>query len=242
MKEQDYTELFDIRGHQYDHAMRAYPNARDQEFLTILKKVVIEAENTVLDIPAGGGYLQRYLPENIHYISHEPCASFNQQQTDLDTSLLPLTLDRDTVDVVISLAGVHHIHEKGPLFNEIQRVLKPQGQFILADVHEESNVASFLDGFIGNFNSTGHEGVYLNDETPQQLSESGWQIESAQRCRYQWQFENDYAMANFCMSLFDLQNVSHKTIIAEIDKRLGVTNVANGIGMNWELFLIKAIN
>lgn len=242
MTHKEYNDLFSVRGHQYDHAMRMYPGARDQEFLSAVNYADFQANPTVLDVPAGGKYLESYLPAGCSYLAHEPCANFDQKENNSADTLLPLPFAKDQIDIAFSIAGVHHLADKEPLFTDLKRVIKPGGQLILCDVYEDSDVAFFLDEFVGKYNSTGHEGVYLNQDTLKTAKAAGWEILSAERRSYQWLFGNEQAMAAFCISLFDLRGISHNAVISEIKKRIGVTQTETGVGINWELFFIRAIN
>lgn len=127
MRVKSYSELFEERGASYDLAMRRYPNARRAEFEQVLEHLTIEPGMRVGDIPAGGGYLRTYLPEGAIWEGHEPCASFLSEGADSrfigDRPLLPLPWDNHELDVVLSLAGVHHLDDKADLFREIARVI-----------------------------------------------------------------------------------------------------------------------
>ena len=141
----------------------------------------------------------------------------------------------------IQFTELNYIQNKPLLFNEIARVMVPQGQLILADVHKNSAVASFLDDFVGNNNSTGHDGIYIDEATLDVLASSGWQVVSANRKPVYWSFNDESTMANFCRSLFDLRSISNEDIISAIDETLGIKHFDDKTCINWELFYITAI-
>lgn len=243
----NYYELFSERGSSYDRAMYFYPDARRQEFLQALSYAEIIDGMRVADIPAGGQYLQKYISAEIEYIPHEPCDTFQvngslsvNHQTH-SNNLLPLPWGNSFLDLTISIAGIHHIEEKIKLFDEIYRVTKSQGQLIISDVAKGSNVAFFLDHYVGKFNSTGHEGIYLDGMTGDQLTSAGWIVEYSQNQDFLWVFRNREEMGDFCQQLFDIQNASKNDIVEAIEKLLGVEELVDGgIGMNWSLLTIAA--
>lgn len=239
-----YTELFRERGTAYDRAMQKYPRARDAEFQQAVTRAGLRSGMIVADVPAGGGYLDTYLPAGVACLGHEPCASFTHHGAEAGhavRSLLPLPWADGSVDAVISLAGVHHIDDKRPLMTEVARVARPGGRFVLSDVAEDSPVSRFLDGFVGDHNSTGHEGVFLGPRTLRELQETGWLIRSAEQVRYHWAFDDRATMADFCRGLFDICKASPEQVGAAIEAGLGVDELEDGrIGMRWSLMTIVA--
>lgn len=239
-----YQEHFDQRGLAYDRAMQRHPEARRQEFLQAIEAANLTPGMVVADVPAGGGYLQRYLLKGCAWHGHEPCASFahHAQGVQDSVSLLPLPWAEASVDVAISLAGIHHVDDKRPLFVELHRVLKPGGRLVVSDVATGSSVAEFLDGYVGTFNSTGHEGVFLDEHTLEDLRDTGWVVEKSELCEFHWVFVDRNAMAAFCHELFDLRKASVADTQTAIETQLGVANLPDGqVGMNWALQTIVAM-
>jgi SAM-dependent methyltransferase len=238
-----YQELFDQRGSAYDRAMRRYPDARRQEFEQAVAAAGLGPGMVVADVPAGGGYLQAYLPPGCTCLGHEPCASFTNHGAvaGQPAPLLPLPWGHASVDAAISLAGVHHLDDKRPLFSELRRVVRPGGRLVVSDVATASAVARFLDGYVGGHNSTGHEGAFLDERTLRELAEAGWIVEKAAIRDFQWVFPDRTAMAVFCHELFDLRSSSLADTQAAIEDQLGVNTLANGrTAMHWSLMTISA--
>ena len=237
-----YEALFSQRGSVYDRAMRRFPLARAQEFQQLVQAVPLQPGMLVADVPAGGGYLRQYLPQNCRWQGHEPCAAFQGGHgTRAASSLLPLPWADAAVDVVMSLAGIHHLDDKTPLFAEWLRVVKPRGRLVVSDVAAQSDVARFLDDFVGRHNSTGHQGAFLGRNTVDTLRALGWLVDHHAIVNFDWVFPDRQAMAAFCHELFDLQNVSLEQTEAAIESRLGVSTLANGdVGMRWSLMTIVA--
>lgn len=242
---QSYEELFQVRGSAYDHAMRRYPLARSKEFLQAINAARVVPGMTVADVPAGGGYLQNFLPAGCAWAGHEPCEGFTHHSTlaasHPRTELLPLPWPDASMDVAISLAGVHHIPDKRPLFADIRRVVKPGGRFVLSDVEAGSAVARFLDGYVGDNNSTGHQGDFLDHHTPAQLQEAGWSLVSSSINHVDWVFDDREAMAAFCHELFDLRKSSVEQTRKTIEEQLGVHSMDDDrVGMRWSLMTLVA--
>lgn len=237
----NYESIFRERGSSYDQAMRNWPDARREEFRIPVQLAGITPGSVVVDVPAGGGYLQRYLPESSSWYGHEPCADFLEGASALDQSLLPLPWQENFADAAISLAGLHHMADKRPLFQDIRRVLRPGGRFVLADAHEDSPVARFLDVFVGRHNSTGHDGIYLNDQTVCDLHDCGLAVEKAQRTRYCWWFADRREMGEFCRLLFDIRSIGWEQVIQGIEAHLGISESDGRLGMNWELFMVAGV-
>jgi SAM-dependent methyltransferase len=240
-----YNDLFEVRGSAYDHAMRQYPDARDAEFQQVVSRAHLTSGACVADVPAGGGYLKAYLPNDVTWLGHEPCAGFHHDRgassPPVSVPLLPLPWRDHSVDVIISLAGVHHIENKRPLFSAFHSVLKPGGRLILSDVAAGSDTAFFLDHFVGAHNSTGHQGIYLDQDTLGELEEAGLIVSNSEIASFYWRFDNQACMTDFCRLLFDLRNTPDATIARVIERQLGVDVLPSGhIGMKWSLMTITA--
>ena len=239
----NYQTIFSQRGSAYDRAMQRYPNARQHEFAQAIESAELVAGMVVADVPAGGGYLSRYLPSGCRWIGHEPCASFTNHgaMTGKSTSLLPLPWLDAVADVAISLAGVHHLSDKRPLFSELHRVIKPGGRLIVSDVAAGSAVAHFLDDYVGAHNSTGHDGVFLDDHTFQELRETGWTVLYSYTPYFNWEFSTRFEMASFCHELFSLSTSTIAETQTAIETMLGVSDKDdNNVGMNWSLLTVVA--
>ena len=235
----NYEAIFRQRGAAYAHAMARWPDARREEFGVAVTNAQVAAGQVVLDVPAGGGYLQRYLPAGSVWQGHEPCASFFDDEA-VNQPLLPLPWADSSADAALSIAGVHHLDDRGPLYRELRRVLRPGGRFVLADVHEEAAVGRFLDGFVGAHNSTGHRGNYLSAADVALLQDCGFHIRRSAREAFAWWFPDRQAMGEFCGLLFDMRDIAPAAVADGIEERLGVVTRDGLVGMCWELFVVVA--
>lgn len=237
---EDYEQLFRQRGHSYDQAMRSFPGARRDEFAEAVRRAGLRPGMRVADVPAGGGYLAGYLPVGCECWGHEPCASFVHAGDPAVSGLLPLPWADASVDAVLSIAGVHHLQDKRPLFAALARACRPAGDLLLADVWRDSVVARFLDEYVGRHNSTGHRGIYLDEATLLDLQTSGWQVGEAEIVPLRWHFAGEAQLAAFCTLLFDLRQQSSGQVLNAVERYLGIDAGVDGLGMRWELAYIHA--
>lgn len=242
---QDYQSMFQKRGGNYHLAMELAPDARNHEFAQVVNHLQSRSGCVVADVPAGGGYLGRYLPVGTTYLPHEPCDTFglipgtSGNQPPQGRDLLPLPWASESVDAIVSLAGVHHLESKEALFEECRRVIREDGQLILSDVDEGSAVAHFLDDFVGAHNSTGHEGLYLSHKTRDDLTASGWHIDTDQRASCPWVFRDEQEISAFFRHLFDLRNIEEPEILDGIERHLGINREAT-LMVPWSLRTLVA--
>lgn len=236
----NYEDIFAERGGAYHDAMRRWPDARREDFLVPLAWAALGAGERVVDVPAGGGYLAQYVPAGCQWTGHEPCATFSDGHGAQSSDLLPLPFADGVADCVISVAGVHHLDDKRPLFAECRRVVADGGRFVLADVHADSDVAAFLDGYVGAHNTTGHSGRYLGPETLVELTASGFSVERDERVGWHWWFRDRAELGAFCRLLFDIRAQTPEEVAAVVESRLGLVERDGRLGMNWELYLCRA--
>lgn len=234
----NYEDIFRKRGGAYHQAMGLCPEARREEFLLPVQWAALADGEQVVDVPAGGGYLKRYLPDACAWFGHEPCASFLDETAAPDKGLLPLPWATGFADAAISVAGVHHLADKRPLFRELHRVLRPDGRFVLADIHAGSRVARFLDEFVGRYNSTGHQGIYLDERSLDDFQTSGFEVLRAERMRYCWWFASRQEMGAFCRLLFDIRLIRDDEVADGVEEYLGLSSREGQLGLNWELLLV----
>lgn len=234
----NYEEIFQERGNAYHQAMRRWPAARCDDFRLPLQWLALRPGERLIDVPAGGGYLRRYIPDSCGWFGHEPCASFHDSTAALDQRLLPLPWHDGFAHAAISIAGVHHLEDKQPLFGELARALMPGGRLVLADVHQDSAVARFLDDFVGRHNSTGHQGSYLDAGTSVQLGRAGFTVLRAEHLQYCWRFADHADMGRFCRMLFAMEGITDAEVAEAIGQHLGTVECDYGIGMKWELYCV----
>ncbi len=244
----DYQTIFNLRGNSYHQAMAEYPEARDEEFFNIIRLADLQQGQTVCDAPSGGGYLQRYLPcETFEVIALETSKAFHQHckangkchaiLTELDNIDLPDA----SADCVISLAGLHHLPDRPAFFRETYRILKSGGSCCVADVTTNNQVAEFLNGFVDQFNSMGHQGNFFDSDAPTELESTGFRVVDHYLKSYHWNFQNVEDMCRYVTLLFGLDLAKPEDVLKGIERHLGF-QIVNGVcQMNWALLFMKGI-
>jgi SAM-dependent methyltransferase len=239
---EDYACIFTRRGADYDSAMRRFPEARREEFAAILDLAAPRPGETLIDLPAGGGYLQDYLdPDAIHLIAIEPAPVFHALcRTRVGEShLVPLTalpLPDQHADVVLSLAGLHHETRRLEIFREVIRVLRPRGRFAIAEVAANSGPARFLNEFVHQHNPNGHEGLFADDDFRAKLTQAGFTVVHDDVVNYHWQFHSQADMAEYLHLLFGLALATHEQIIDGVAQYLGFDLLPDeNVRMNWSI-------
>lgn len=240
-----YADTFDQRGHPYDQAMQQFPDSRNNEFIHLFEHTDWKKTKSLLDVPSGGGYIKRFIPDHCTLDSVDPSTPFRTSEAIYTVDLESLTLPECRYDQVISLAALHHIDNKSGFLHSVVHALKPGGIICFADVAKESGISRFLDDFAGQFNTTGHCGNYLEVDEPYPgftLHENLSLIEhTVKPCP--WVFDQITDMVNFCRLLFGLNKVSNQSILDALDHYIGFseTSGTNGrpcVQLHWELLYI----
>lgn len=244
----NYTEIFNQRGKSYEQAMRKYPLARIQEFTNIVQLADLEHGLTVCDVPSGGGYLKDFMQHNTHLISIDTSKIFfellnqdEQSQIIHCPNLAEIPLSSNSVDRIISLAGLHHVESRLNFYQEAYRLLKNNGLFCIADVKTGSGVADFLNIFVDRYSTTGHQGDFLTITDQQYLEKAGFQVTFSDVMQYHWSFDSIEDMTSYCRQLFGMDKAKDEEVLQGIETYLGYQLIENKCYMNWELLFLKAI-
>lgn len=235
----DYQDIFDLRGRLYHQAMQKYPDARINEFQSVLREADIKAGMKIVDVPSGGSYLSRYL-NDADIIGLETSQTFAQMAGEMTRNVLlfdnkRFPLQDASVDRVLSIAGLHHVEDKRALFTEMRRILKPGGRIVVADVAGDSVVRRFLDDFVGRYCETGHAGWYFGAGTHAELRDAGLDVVDEKRLNYLWCAPDMGQLADFCRLLFGMVNADTSTVAKGIRDYLGTLETEGYTGLNWQL-------
>ena len=143
---ESYEKIFDARGDSYNQATVMCPNARYTERQLLLDRLNLKAGLSLCDIPAGGGYvadgIDVKLRETMDIVCLEPSFNFAQglhkRHRCIVSKFNSIPLSDNSFDRLSSLAGIHHLADKQLFFNDVARVLKPEGIFTIADVQVDT--------------------------------------------------------------------------------------------------------
>jgi hypothetical protein len=226
----EYNNIFRHRGQAYDLAMNNYPSTRDKEFYSLFSRFPIQKNEIILDVPSLGGYLKKYCLQDTTVLSLD----FSQSINNISIVCPNEKWNIPNVDRIVCLASLHHITNLNLFLENLGSNIKNRGLLHLADVSIDSNIAIFLDEFVGKYTSTGeHKGLYYNWNNikfPANLS-----VLSITDIECPWIFQSKDHMINFCKLLFDLRNISDDDLLNGLQKYVGYTYVNNDIYLNWHL-------
>jgi SAM-dependent methyltransferase len=245
---QSYEQIFSKRADAYQKAMELYPDARAREFQLVAEYADIKTGDIVCDAPSGGGYLRNYLPDKIQrYLAVETAPDFTsrcpmgQHDRVVLSSLDNIAIDDNSVDVCINLAGSHHLEDKSIFFREVERILKPGGCFVLADAETGTGVDRFLNEYVDQHNSMGHEGIFLNEQTATDVAASGLRIQTDELITFPWSFSNSEDMGVYCKLLFGLDLAAPGSVTLGVEDILGYMPGPGNVNMAWSLRFIVAV-
>ncbi len=242
-----YHDIFAARGKQYHRAMREWPEARREELELLPQWLNLGDGEVLVDAPAGGGYLARHLSPGVRYIAVDPveefyrCCPGDEGRDRFHCSLDAISLPDDTVDAVVSLAGLHHEADPAAIFAEFFRVLRPGGRLGLAEVAADSAPARFLNGFVDAHSSLGHDGHFFDERVIGLLETVGLVDVSLDSVPLEWRFADLAGMATFARALFGMDRAGNEQIIDGVERILGTRTLSDGgVAMHWELLVVTA--
>lgn len=232
----DYQEQFSKRCESYFLAMSKYPQALSEEFRVATEFLALKGDETVVNIPAGCVNLEQFLDKTIHYKPFEINEHFAKRVGQEICCLFNIPCESQSVDRVISVAGLHHTsqEERKLFYQEVKRILKSSGFFVIADVQQGSNQDRWLNEFVHTYNSLGHQGHFWSNEDIALLNEAGFTVELYEK-NYTWNFANRAEMLDFSKDLFYLDKASPPIINQGLDTIL----YADSTRIPWKLLYFK---
>jgi SAM-dependent methyltransferase len=224
--------------------MRDFPGARNNERDTLLDYVALRPGMVVLDVQAAGGYLadevHRRLGPVATILCVEPNSELRNRLKPAYTALADpvenfLSIDSETVDIVLGLVALHHSHSHAATIGECCRVLRPGGELAICDVPAGSRVAEWLNGFVARHCPAGHNGNFPEPGSMTRLCrEAGFTGIVEELRDVPWQFARRADIAVFFKGLFGL-SAPIETIDRAIDDYFVVTESEHGCTIGWQL-------
>lgn len=240
----DYKDVFEARGHLYNDAMTRFPQARDRELNALLDRVLLEPGMAVVDAPAGGGYVAEGVHaragQDVRLFCVEPSPRFSAAIRVpcriLNESLHETSLPDASVDVVLSLAGLHHVADRQPIYDEWARLLRPGGTVAVADVAVDTPTGGFLNTFVDAHVDGGHDGIFIGEsEFSTGLEAAGLKVEADSLESVPWEFPDREALGAFCRELFGVTGVPVEQVAGALERQVGVTGTPAGVALDWQL-------
>lgn len=238
---ESYEEIFTARGAAYHEAMTRWPAAREEELRLLLDRLAPRAGERLIDVPAGGGYLAAWLPEEVAYLAVEPVGPFFDRCPEqagrkrLRCAPTKIELADASAEVAVSLAGLHHEPDVDGVFAELFRVLRPGGRVGIADVRSGSAPDRFLNGFVHEHSRLGHRGTFFDATLADRLLAVGFQDVDLAPVPLRWRFPDTAAMVTFVRLLFGIDRAGDDEIRAGLESIVGVEPAGAGVAMRWEL-------
>ena len=234
-----YAEIFEQRAKEYHAAMRNSPRARDAEFLAAVEPFREVPAGLLCDMPSGGGYLADYLWPGMEYLAVDPATDFFIEWP----RTLPRVLSEITavpradqsVDYVVSLAGLHHEPSLPRVFEEMRRLVRPGGRVVIADVAVDTPPARFLNGFVDENCPLGHEGKFLDEHSAPALEAAGFTILEDQLVEVPWAFDDLNEAGEFCRFLFGMVALPAEAVSDALERDIGFDTANGGPRLKWAL-------
>jgi SAM-dependent methyltransferase len=239
-----YEEIFSERGDAYHEAMTRWPGAREEELRLLLDALLPRAGETLVDAPAGGGYLAARVPAGVRYVAVEAARPFfdrcpeDDRCTRVLSPLAKIALPDASADLITCLTGLHHEPDVGGALSEFARILRPGGRLGIADVRRGSKPDRFLNGFVHEHSRTGHRGVFFDETFADALREAGLREVTLTPSPLRWRFSDASEMVAFMRLLFGVDLATDGDLHAALTEMLGTEPLPDGgIALRWELLV-----
>lgn len=239
----DYDHIFTKRGNDYKYATEKYPEVLDNEFNTVIKMCQLEANQTMINIPAACVPLHEYITDmtnkKITYLAFETNPKFAELTNIPVAKLDNIPLANNTIDIIVSVASLHHSTdiERQNFYFEAKRILKPTGRLIIADVIAGSQQDKWLNEFCNKYSSVGHKGKFWSKNDARLLESVGYNPTISIQ-EYTWDFPDQKSMLDYCRHLFGLDLINDDAqLLSGINEYLHpITNPDTGaISIPWQL-------
>ena len=245
-----YARIFEVRGGSYNAAHALVPGARETERALLLERLDLRPALTVLDVPAGGGYVAdglRARMRDLSIVCVEPAAAFaagiDRTHRRVRGAVARLPFADGCVDRVASLAGTHHLESRADFFRECRRVLRRGGRFTVADARAGTAVARFLNGPVDRFTTTGHDGRFFADgEAADLLLGAGFTEVREEHLPCAWRFPDHDTMVRYCGLLFGLVRASKREVADALSDHFAIETDSQGrTSLPWSLVYASGV-
>ena len=111
---------------------------------------------------------------------------------------------------------------------------------MLADVETGTSTDRFLNQFVDTHSSMGHKGEFLDAQTTDDITSSGFDIVSDRLIDFAWSFDSHEAMGVYCKLLFGIDLAAPEAVIQGIEDTVGLISGPARVNMPWSLRFIVA--
>lgn len=231
----DYNKSFKNRANLYKYAIETYPIVLEKEFKTAIELCNIQSTDIVLNLLAGGTPLNKYfITSPKKYLEYETNIFFSNIPQ-FTFNYIPEK--SNSINTIIILAGLHHSNEdeRKQLYKECNRTLKEStGRLIIGDVIHGSKEAEWLNIFVNNYNSSGHNGLFWTEKDKTLIEQNGFTTDIVIKS-YPWIFQSEYELIDFTRNLFGLDLANDEDILSGLNTYLCPRIHNNNIVIDWNL-------
>ncbi len=248
------TAEFDhpTRGKKYKKANDEMPFARRNEINLMLDKIAAKKGEIIADFGCGSGVITYLLSKQVGSKgrifaldnSKEVLRDLlNKKVQNIQTVVLrsdKIPLEDDSVDVVATLSNLHHIPDKGLIFEEFSRVLRKGGRLVASDVANKTKVQKYFDVPVDKFCSTGHKHKFLDKKLAKELcNKSHLRLMEFSIYDVPWVFDDEEQAKWFLHTIHDA-TCTPEECLKEAKNYLGYSNEGRKFLLNWKLFYLIA--
>jgi hypothetical protein len=227
----DYNSSFKNRFANFLYAQNTYPSVMADEYLTALKICDLQENDVFVNIPADFNSLEPLLEDNIKYVPLEINKDFSSLSNyTFCSSLNDLPFRNQSVDVILSLASLHHSSEVERI-NFYKECLRLTSKLVIGDVILGSKQDRWLNCFVNKYNSSGHAGNFFSEQDKHLLEQCGFDVE-IKKVKYKWHFGSENAMIDFCKNLFGLNLATDDDIKNGVKQYLTLNH---DFSIDWEM-------
>lgn len=233
----DYNSAFISRAHKYKYAIETYPHVLENEFKTVVDVCNNTETDTVLNVTAGCASLDSYFtvkPQK--YIEYEPNTTFSKLDNMTQCSFDAIPENDESINIIVTKASLHHLNneERDKFYKECKRILVKTGKLVFGDVIKNSKEDRWLNIFVNTFNSSGHNGLFFDTSDCELLVKNGYDVKTDVRT-YDWVFNSETEMVDFCKHLFGLDLANDDEIANGINTYLCPFKKGGKIVFEWSL-------
>lgn len=254
------SPVFDMRARLYELALELAPHARDEDIKAMFEWIEPQKGEVSIDLAAGTGFLTQHLldwTQNTIY-----AVDFSKKQLEVLTShirsdkIKPIVgslaqettseregiLDQITepVDFITSFGGMHHVYYQKKMMEHAEKLLKPGGRFVAADVPDRSTLAKHFDDVVTRKCLTGHTARWLSKERLEELIADlpSLSLQRVETKMQHWVFSSKREMALFFKGLH-AYNLPENEVIYDLYDALGFREENGQIILDWPMLFFE---